>query len=157
MPKQKTLKEAYQDCKAKGFFKDQERISKDKIQTMTQFSDTLVEVAQDIKKNLDSKSPKWSIVYTMYYDALRELVDIIINLDNKKIANHQCLFTYLCTNHSELELDWNFFEKIRTKRNGIQYYGSLATYNDWKEIETQINIYIKTLKKVIKEKLKEII
>ncbi|MDI6737265.1 MAG: hypothetical protein QME12_01990 [Nanoarchaeota archaeon] len=31
---------------------------------------------------------------------------------------------------NELLLDWNFLEKIRTKRNGSIYYGSPISYED---------------------------
>ncbi|MBI5072192.1 hypothetical protein HZA99_00070 [Candidatus Woesearchaeota archaeon] len=43
-------------------------------------------------------------------------MDALIRFDKKKIANHQCLFAFLCKIHPELELSWDFFEKIRTKR-----------------------------------------
>lgn len=89
----------------------------------------------------------------MYYDAFHSLAEIIGRFDKIKIANHQCLFAYLCKTHEELELNWDFFEKIRTKRNGIMYYGSPATYEDWKEIEVQIQVYIITLKNHINGKL----
>ncbi len=54
-----------------------------------------------------------------------------------------------------MELDWDFFEKIRTKRNGINYYGTPVTQDDLKEIELQINIYIKAIKKEVEKKIKE--
>jgi len=65
------------------------------------------------------------------------------------------MFAYLCQKHPELELSWDFFEKVRTKRNGIQYYGTPVTYDDWKEIELQINNYIHLLIKEIEKKLQK--
>ena len=47
----------------------------------------------------------------------------------------------------------DFFEKIRTKRNGIQYYGTSVARDDWKEIEVQIFLYINTLKETVKKLL----
>jgi len=72
-----------------------------------------------------------------------------------KSFNHKCLFAYLCVKHPELELDWNFFEKIRTIRNGIHYYGIAISQKDWKEVELQMNLYIKLLKKAVEDKLKK--
>ncbi|MDP2974131.1 MAG: hypothetical protein Q8N60_03710, partial [Candidatus Diapherotrites archaeon] len=132
MPKQKTLKEAYTECLANGQFRDKEEINIYRIKTMIQLSNTFRESAQDIQKNLAPESQKWSVVHALHYDALRELASAFAQLDNKDIANHQCLFAYLC--NKEPELNWDFFEKARTKRNGIEYYGCIATYADFKEM-----------------------
>ncbi len=153
MHKQKTLAELYLECKIQGQFKDQEIIDTDKIKTMIHLSNACTSSAEKLMKTLNKNNAEWSIVYTLIYDALRQICEALIIFDKKKIANHQCLFAYLCTNHPELEFDWNFFEKIRTKRNGIQYYGILITYNDFKEIELQMKIYIKTLQTIIEQKL----
>ena len=117
MPKQKTLEEAYQSCRTDNFFEEKEALDKNKAKSMLQLSETILEVAQTTKKNLDSKSPKWSVVYILYYDVLRELANLIIGFDQKKISNHQCLFAYLCWHHPELELSWDFFEN--TEKSGI--------------------------------------
>ena len=47
------------------------------------------------------------------------------------------------------------FREVRTKRNGINYYGEHVTYNDWKSIEVQIKLYISTLKKEVEKKLQQ--
>jgi hypothetical protein len=46
----------------------------------------------------------------------------------------------------------NFFEKIRTKRNGINYYSSKVSEKDWKEVKIQL-IYTSILlrKRLIKK------
>ena len=55
-------------------------------------------------------------------------------------------------------LNWNltgiFFEKIRTKRNGINYYGTPIKQEDWKEVELQFELYIKKLKDELENKIK---
>lgn len=129
MPKQKTIDEAYCDCETDGYIAPLETIDTKKIESMLALAQTIYDTAQDVKKNIDAKSPRWSVVYTLHYDAVREVVDALIRFDKKKIANHQCLFAFLCKMHPELELSWDFFEKIRTKRNGVQYYASLTTYS----------------------------
>ena len=155
MPKLKTLEEAYCSCEASGHFKISDDVSREQIETMARISGIFLESAHDLMKGLDRKSPKWSVVYTLHYDSIRELVEIIALLDNRKIANHQCLFAYMCKNHPELDLDWNFFEKIRTKRNGLDYYGRLIAYEDWKEVEAQMKVYINSLRKAVEEKIKK--
>ena len=155
MPKQKTLEEAYCNCEADGCIASLEMVDIKKIQSMFALAQTVYDTSEDVKKNLDSKSARWSVVYILHYDAVRELVDALIRFDKKKIANHQCLFAFLCKTHPELEVSWDFFEKIRTKRNGVQYYASPTTYMDWKEIELQFGLYFSTLKKKIEQKLEE--
>lgn len=154
MPKQKTLNEVYNECLSNGQFRDKEGADTDRVKTMVQLSNTFLESAQDIQKNLAPESLKWSAVYSLYYDALRELASAFARLDNKEIANHQCLFAYACD--KEPELNWDFFEKARTKRNGIEYYGSAATYEDFKEMKMQFQLYINFLKKKVMEKLAQI-
>jgi len=75
-------------------------------------------------------------------------------LDKVKSQNHQCLFSYLCAKHPELELDWGFFEKIRTKRNGVHYYGNPISKNDWKEIELQLGLYVNTILAALESRMK---
>jgi exonuclease SbcC len=36
---------------------------------------------------------------------------------------------------SELDLDWEFLETIRLKRNAINYHGQLLKYDDWKSLK----------------------
>lgn len=93
-------------------------------------------------------------VYKLYYDALHELVESFLRFENVKIENHQCLFAYLCEKYQEFEFSWDFFEKVRTKRNGINYYGTPVSFDDWREVEIQFYLYIKRLKEEIKKNLK---
>lgn len=154
MPKLKSPEQAYDECIEKGFMQDQELINLGKIKTMVEFSNALEMSAKDIMKGLDKKNMKWSVVYTLNYDALHGLAEAFVAFDKKKIFNHQCLFSYLIVKHLELIFNWDFLEKIRTQRNGMHYYGSFASYSDWKEVEAQFKIYISTLRKAIESKLK---
>jgi len=153
MPKLKTPEQVYDECMEKGFMQEQELVNIDKIRTMMDFANALEMSAREIMKGLDKKDMKWSVVYTLHYDALHELAEAFVALDKKKIFNHQCLFSYLIIKHPELVFDWNFLEKIRTQRNGMHYYGSFANYNDWKEVEAQFKIYINALRKAVKDKI----
>ena len=119
MPKQKTLEEAYCDCEADGYIASLETIDTKNIESILTLAQTIYDTVQDVKKNLDPKSPRWSVVYIMYYDAVREVTDALTRFDKKKIANHQCLFAFLCKNYPELDLSWDFFEKLTSNYNFI--------------------------------------
>jgi len=151
----RTSKEALDKCNIKGQILPLAEIDVEQIRAMVEFADGDVQSAEKLMKGLDDKSMIWNNVYTSYYDALHKLADSFIKFDRITSLNHICLFAYLCEKHPELELDWNFFEQIRTKRNGIQYYGKKTGKEAFMKIQVQIKLYINLLKRSIKEKIKE--
>ena len=155
MPQFKSSKQVYTECEHDGNITKIEEIDTAKIQHMVSLALADLESAQQLLLTVQKQSFMWSTIYKLHYDALHQLVDSFLRFDYIKINNHQCMFAYLCEKHPELDLDWKFFEKIRTVRNGIQYYGTLVTFIVWKEIEVQVNLYIKTLKDTVEKKLHE--
>ena len=151
MPKSQTKEEAYEKCEADGMFLPQQDTDFRKINSM------LAIIEEDLKtiEELQHKNDRFNTLYKLSYDVLHILTEAFLLFDKIKSANHQCLFAYLCMQHPELELDWDFFEKVRTKRNGIHYYGSSVGRAEWKEISLQIIVYINTLHRKIREKLAE--
>lgn len=148
MPTLKNKEEAYAWCELQGHLLILQEIDLPKINSNMFISTQFLEGAKE-----DALKKRWNPAYTLYYDSLHLLVESLLIFDAIKSKNHQCLFTYLCVKHPELELDWDFFEKIRTKRNGIHYYGNPILENDWKSIELQLNLYISTLKKEINRRI----
>ena len=143
MPKYLNQKEAFLKCKEEGRFIVVESIDHAKIKSTVDIAEGDIDSAKILKKHINKQSNNWNSVYKLYYDALHELVESFLRFDRIKTDNHQSLFVYLCEKHSELEFDWEFFEKIRTKRNGINYYGAAINFEDWCEVEFQFNLYIK--------------
>jgi len=155
VPKYLTQKEAFMKCKKEGKFIVTEEIDKEKIKSILGIAESDIESANSIKKNIPKLSSQWNSVYKLYYDALHELTESFLRFEKVKIDSHQCLFAYLCERHPELEFSWDFFEKVRTKRNGINYYGTPAIFDDWKEVELQFGLYIEKLKESIKKKMSD--
>ena len=153
MPEYLTQKDIFLKCKREGRFIAIEEIDIEKIKSTISIAEGDIEAANILKKNLPNKSLMWNSVYKLYYDALHELVESFLRFDKIKIENHQGLFSYLCEKHPELEFNWDFFEKVRTKRNGINYYGTPIDYEDWKEMELQFSLYFRKLKEMIKSRL----
>ena len=154
MPEYLTQKEAFLKCKKEGKFIVSEEIGIEKIKATLTIAESDVESADALRKNLSKQSNKWNSIYKLYYDAVHELVESFLRFEKIKIDNHQCLFAYLCEKHPELEFSWDFFEEVRTKRNGINYYGAPVSFDDWKEVELQFSLYIKKLKEEIKKNIK---
>ena len=156
MPEYLTQKEAFFKCKKEGRFIVTEEIDIEKIRSTLAIAEGDIESANTLKKNLQNESSQWNSIYKLYYDALHELTESFLRFENIKIDNHQCLFSYLCEKHPELEFSWDFFEKARTKRNGINYYGTPIKQDDWKDVELQFVLYIKKLKEEIKKRIKSL-
>jgi len=153
MPNYLTQQEAFLKCKKEGKFIPKEEISIERIRATLAIAEADIASADLIKKNLQQESSQWSSVYKLYYDALHELAESLLYLEKIKVDNHQCLFAYLCEKHPELELSWDFFEKVRTKRNGIHYYGTPVRYSDWKDAELQFRLYVTTLQQEVMKRV----
>ena len=154
MPEYLTQKEAFGKCKREGKFIIIESTDEAKIRATLVIAEGDVESANILKKSLLKNSNQWNSVYKLYYDALHELAESFLQFERVKIDNHQCLFAYLCEKYPHLEFSWEFCEKVRTKRNGINYYGTPVDSDDWKEAELQFNLYIRKLREEIKKRLK---
>ena len=154
MPEYLTQKEAFGKCKREGKIIITEQVGEEKIKATLAISEGDVESANILKKNIPKSSNQWNSIYKLYYDALHELAESFLQFEKVKIDNHQCLFAYLCEKYPQLEFSWDFFEKVRTKRNGINYYGTPVDSTDWKEVELQFSLYIKKLREEIKKRLK---
>ncbi len=133
---------------ASGSFIKKEEMEEGKIKTNLKIAEEDFYTAK-----LALENRRYNSAYKLHYDILHSLVEAFLCFSRIKSKNHQCLFAYICHQHPELELNWDFFEEIRTKRNGIQYYGSAVTYEDWKKVELQFMLYIKLFKKKIEEML----
>ena len=153
MPKHKSLDQVYKSCMADHIIQESLVTETQKVKDLTENADIYLESADERKKRLGKNDRKWMLVYVDYYEALRLYCEALVHLDKKKVRNHQCLFAYICKKHPELDLDFNFFELVRTKRNGINYYGERITFKDWKKVALQFDLYISALKKKIKKLL----
>lgn len=144
----RNIKETYLKCKINGTYIHQSEINIAKIKSMLNIAKEDIKSVEELKK-----TNRFNTIYKLSYDILHTLTEALILFDKIKSKNHICLFAYFCTKHNEF--DWNFFEKIRTKRNGIHYYGSGVDKNDWDEVNAQIALYIKKLKDSISHKLNQ--
>lgn len=147
------IEEANQWCDDNGHYKDSFSVNPQRIKSLIRNAEIDISTADFLAKSIDKKNPAWMNVYVNYYEALRIYAEAYLLLDKKKISNHLCLFTHLCKNHPKLEFNWDFFEKVRTKRNGVNYYGEEIVYENWKSVEIQIKLYISTLKKEVEKRL----
>jgi hypothetical protein len=144
--------ERYDICLADNNYNRIENIEKARIKNMMQIALNDIEYTKIRELKADIKK-ECSTVFKLYYDSLHGLCEAFVIFDKIKVSSHECLFVYLCTKHTELELDLNFLDEIRTKRNGICHYGNPIDANYWNSVKLKMEIYIKTIRKEIEEKL----
>lgn len=104
-------------------------------------------------KDIPKDSEDWTFVFREHYESLRMLIEAFLLFDGIEADNHQCKNAYICFKHTELELDWEFLETIRLKRNAINYRGKLLKYDGWKQLRMKFELHINTLRKEIEKKL----
>lgn len=153
MPKFITLEEADVLCKGSGQYKKLAFVNRQQVKSLMENAETNLKTANLVASSIDENDSRWMSVYIDYYDALHILAEAFLQFENHKIANHQCLFAFLCKNHPAFEFDWYFFEEIRFNRNGAHYYGTKITYEDWEKAKPKFNLYIPALRKEIEKKL----
>lgn len=147
----KTAQDVYDELSADGEYK----ITVIDYNVIKKIMNTAIEDADYIDFLLQQANINWRIVYTLYYDVLRELCGALLRLDGTKVSNHQGCFAYICVKFPKLKFDWDFLEKIRTTRNRNKYEGSNIFQHDWKEVEIRIKLYISKIKKILEKKLKK--
>ena len=155
MPKFKTLDEAYDLCLADGHLRNITELNLEKIRSLAENAQVNLNSANILARALNQQAKEWQNVYLLHYGALHLYAEALIYFEKFESPNHQCLFAALCLKYSHLDLAWDFFEQIRTKRNGVNYYGQHLTYQDWKVIELQTQLYLSALKKELEKKLAE--
>ncbi len=140
-------------CKQTGEYKRLAYANRQQIKSLLENAQISINSANLVADSIEEKDPRWMTVYTSYYEALHILAEAFLQFENIKVANHKCLFAYLCKNHPEFQFDWDFFEDVRFNRNGVYYYGKKITYAEWEKAKPKFNLYIPALKKAIEKKL----
>lgn len=125
------------------------------IKSLKVVAEKCLEFINKQSKDIPKDSTDWTFVFRDHYESLRGLIEAYILFEGIGADNHQCKNAYICFKHQELELDWEFLETIRLKRNSINYRGQLLKHDDWKPLKLKFELYINVLRKGIEKKLKE--
>jgi hypothetical protein len=147
------LKETFDKCMANGRFKEKNEIDIELIKSLKEVSEKCLSFINERSRDIKKDSSDWTFVFRDYYESLRGLVEAFLLFDKIEAERHQCKNAYLCSKHPELEFDWEFLEAIRLRRNAINYKGELLSYDSWRKLKLQFELYINTLKKAIENRL----
>lgn len=151
----KSLKDAYEGCRAEGFIISLEHPDKDLVYSLLQSAKEGLERSKKIEKAFEKETDNWAFTFAERYDILRKLLDAFLIFDKVKISNHLCSNAYFCIKHSNLEIDWDTLESIRILRNDINYKGIKISKDKWKFFKLKFDIYINTFIKEIEKKLSD--
>lgn len=149
------LEETFQKCMINGKFKEKNEVDIELIQSLKEVAEKGLAFIKKRSKDISKDSTDWTFVFRDYYESLRGMIEAFLLFDKIDAENHQCKNAYLCHNYPSLELDWNFLETVRLKRNAINYRGRFLKYDGWQNFKLQFELYINTLKKVIEKNLEE--
>ena len=146
------LDQTYTLCRSTGKFKEK-IIDKELIRSLKHVAERGLVFIKDKSKDIPKESTDWTFVFRDYYESLRGFIEAYLLLEGIEVDNHQCKNAYICFKHPELELNWEFLETIRLRRNAINYRGQLLQYESWKMFKMNFELHINALKKEIEEKL----
>lgn len=148
------LEDVYKTCKSQGNLREKET-DIELIKSLKLVAEKGLEFINSKSKDIQKDSTDWTFVFRDYYESLRGLIEAYLLFDGIEAENHQCKNAYICFKHPELELDWEFLETIRIKRNNINYRGHLLKYDDWKDLKLKFELHINVLRKELEKKINE--
>src|SRR3989338_1412287 len=146
------LDKTYKVCMSTGSIREKS-VDVELIKSLKIVAEKGLEFINRKSKDIPKDSTDWTFVFRDYYESLRALIEAYLLFDGIEAENHQCKNAYICFKHPELELDWEFLETIRLKRNAINYRGQLLKYEDWKSLKLRFELHIGSLRKEIEKKL----
>lgn len=149
------LGKTYDTCLAAGYIREKNEVDIRLIMSLKTVADAGLEFIKDKAKSIRRDSTDWTFVFRDYYESLRGLIEAFLLFDRVEAERHQCKNAVLCVRHPELELNWDFLETIRLKRNAINYRGQFLTYDGWKQFEPEFEFHIKRLRQEIERKLSQ--
>src|SRR3989339_2221101 len=147
------LEKTYMQCISTGNIKEKS-VDIELIKSLKIVAEKGLEFINSKSKDIPKDSTDWTFVFRDHYESLRGLIEAYLLFDGIEAGNHQCKSAYLCFKYAELELDWEFLETIRLKRNAINYRGQLLKYDDWKLLKLNFELHINEIKKETDKKLK---
>ena len=145
----------YKLCMSTGNIKEKS-VDIELIKSLKNVAEKGLEFINSRSKDISKDSTDWTFVFRDYYESLRGLIEAHLLFEGVEADNHQCKNAYICFKHPEIELDWEFLEIIRLKRNAINYRGQLLKYEDWKMVKLKFELHINALKKELEKKLHDI-
>lgn len=150
------LDKVYEECLSGGLIRNKSQVDAERVKSLIDSVERGLERLKAAGESYEKETRDYSFYLTDRYELLHMLVDAFLYLEKKKGSNHQACFAYLCQAHPELEFDWNALETMRILRNGVSYEGLKVKPEQWGKVKIQFKIYVDSLLKIVKGKLKKL-
>jgi len=96
----------------------------------------------DELKTQKTKTPEQKTKqFNTYYDALEMLKNILLQKNNVKIGEKQCKNAYICIKYPSLELNYEFLENTRLKKELQKEIKN----EEWSMMKINFELHIRTL------------
>lgn len=148
------LNETYQLCLTNGKYREKSRVDLELIKSMVDVAERGLSFIQEHSKKIKRESLDWTFVFRDYYEALRTLIEAFLLFDQIEAESHQCKNAYICFKYPQLELDWEFLELVRLKRNAINYRGEFLRFEDWNRLKINFDLHLNKIRTILKDRLK---
>jgi hypothetical protein len=148
------LERVYRQCIKSGDIKEK-AVDIELIRSMVFIAEKGLDFIRSRSSEISHDSTDWTFVFRDHYESLRGLIEAYLLLEGIVADSHQCKNAFLCSKHPELDLDWEFLEMIRLKRNAINYRGQLLKFEDWKFFKPRIDLHINALREAMRGRLSE--
>ncbi len=124
---------------------------KERSRNMLKMIDIRHEFWDSLCDNLDEKYS--SLLVEGYYEIIKELLIVYLNLNGMESSNHECLIRYFQKQNPELDVEAEKMDELRQVRNKIDYRGFFVRKEFFERNKLEYRHIIKLLKKMIEEKL----
>ena len=113
----------------------------------------MAELRYEFWSNINVDSKYVSIIVDGYYEIIKELLTALLYLEGYKSDNHECLIAYLKEKYTDLAYEITVIHQLKRIRNDIDYKGFFVKQDYLDRNKVEFEHIIKTLQKLIKEKL----
>lgn len=111
------------------------------IKTLVGSAENRIKVISQIKLNEES----CSVIFTNFYESLREICEALTILKGYKIYSHEALVLFMKKTLNEESIFYKF-NKFRIMRNNLHYSGKKIDFNEGKKAISDIEQIITKLK-----------
>ncbi|MGV8161833.1 MAG: hypothetical protein ACP5N2_00695 [Candidatus Nanoarchaeia archaeon] len=147
-----SLEKTYNLCLSNGYLKEKYKDCELAI-SLKEASGKGLKFIDNASKSIAKESDEWTFIFRDYYESLRMLIEAYLLLEGFEAEHHQCKNAFICFRHPELNLDWEFLEIIRLKRNALNYRGNFLNYDSWILLKPKFILHLTLLKNEIENKL----
>jgi hypothetical protein len=148
------LESTYDECLISGCVTEKKDTDLEAVKSLKEKADTILDSIKEKDKTINKDNADWTLLFKENYDALRLLIDAYLHFDKIIVENDLCKFACICTRNPNFDLNWDFLEHIRLKRDAVDNSGLMMNHNDRRALKLEFELHIHKLREEIGKNLK---